>query len=343
MSDTAADLLSGRSRIAGSSRVVTRSSPAIEKIRLFRSLFRGRSDVYARRFESRKTGKAGYAPACAHEWIRGLCDKPRIKCADCPNRRFLPLTDHVIESHLSGADEEGRECVIGIYPMLLDETCFLLAADFDGAEWESDAHAYLETCRRLDLPAALERSRSGKGAHVWLFFEEAVPASLARKLGSHVLTETMEMRPEIGFASYDRLFPNQDTLPKGGFGNLIALPLQHLPRREGNTLFLDDDMRPHPDQWSFLASVGKIGRRRLEQIAASAEAIGRVMGASVPVPEGEEDCPWLAPSRRKNPPVAGPLPDRLEVTLADQLYVAKRELSPSLRNRLVRLAAFQKP
>ena len=207
------------------------------KIELFRSLFRGRGDVYPRRFESRKTGKAGYAPACANEWVRGVCEKPRIKCADCPNRRFLPVTDEVIRWHLSGRDDLGRDFVMGLYPMLQDETCYFLAADFDQEHWQEDAGAFLETCRRLDLPAALERSRSGNGGHVWFFFEEAISASLARKLGSHVLTETMEHRPEIGLGSYDRLFPNQDTLPKGGFGNLIALPLQKQARQRGNTLF----------------------------------------------------------------------------------------------------------
>ncbi|HWY30500.1 MAG TPA: hypothetical protein VNX46_07095, partial [Candidatus Acidoferrum sp.] len=177
--------------------VTNNSSPAA-KIELFRSLFRGREDVYPRRFESRKTGKAGYAPACANEWIRGVCEKPRIKCTDCPNRRFLLITDEVVGWHLSGRDNGGSDFVMGVYAMLQDETCFFLAVDFDEEDWQQDAAAFLETCRRLDVPAALERSRSGNGGHIWLFFEEAIPAVLARKLGSHVLTETMEHRPEIG-------------------------------------------------------------------------------------------------------------------------------------------------
>ena len=171
---------------------VDRTSPSQAKIALFRSLFRGRDDVYPRRFESRKTGKSGYAPACANEWVRGICEKPRIKCAECPNRRFLPVTDDVIRWHLSGHDADGQPFVAGVYPLLQDETCFFLAVDFDKAGWREDAAAFLEACRRLNLPAALERSRSGRGAHVWFFFEEAIPAALARRLGSHVLTETME-------------------------------------------------------------------------------------------------------------------------------------------------------
>src|SRR6266852_3196614 len=157
--------------------LVHQFSSSDEKIALFRSLFRGREDVYPRRFESRKTGKSGYAPACANEWVRGICEKPRIKCADCPNRRFLPVTGDVIRWHLSGHDDQGQAFVAGVYPMLLDETCFFLAVDFDKAGWREDATAFLEAACRLNLPAALERSRSGRGAHVWFFFEEAIPAT----------------------------------------------------------------------------------------------------------------------------------------------------------------------
>jgi hypothetical protein len=224
------------------------SSPEA-KIALFRSLFRGRDDIYAHRFESRKTGKAGYSPVCGNEWIRGICEKPRIKCADCPRQRFLPITDDVIRWHLSGQDGSGREFVMGVYPMLLDESCFFLAVDFDKTDWREDVKAFLETCERMHLAAALERSRSGNGGHIWIFFSEPVPANLARKLGAHVLTETMERRPDVGLDSYDRFFPNQDTLPQGGFGNLIALPLQKRPRDLGNSVFLDEQFAPHRDQW----------------------------------------------------------------------------------------------
>ncbi|HAU37085.1 MAG TPA: restriction endonuclease subunit R, partial [Phycisphaerales bacterium] len=259
--------------------MINRHATPDAKITLFSSLFRGREDVYPRRFESRRTGKSGYAPACANEWVRGLCDRKSVKCAECPHRRFLPVTDDVIRQHLLGQDSGGREFVVGIYPMLLDETCFLLAADFDGEQWVEDAAAVRETCRRFDVPCALERSRSGNGAHLWLFFEEALPAVLARKVGAHLLTETMERRPEIGLRSYDRCFPNQDTLPKGQLGNLIALPLQKLPRDHGNSVFLDDSMVPYADQWAFLADVRKIARSEAERIVRSAEAArGNVVG-----------------------------------------------------------------
>ncbi len=325
---------------------VNQHSPAEAKIALFRSLFHGREDVYPRRFESRKTGRAGYSPVCGNEWVQGICEKPRIKCSECPHQRFLPVTDDVIRWHLQGHDDHSRDFVIGVYPMLLDETCFFLAADFDKTTWQDDVGALLETCRQMNLPAALERSRSGRGGHIWFFFNEAVPATLARKFGAHILTETMERRPDIGLDSYDRFFPNQDTLPPGGFGNLIALPLQKRPRESGNGVFLDERMTPYLDQWEFLSSIHKISRGEVEEVVRRAEAKGKVIGVRL-VPQGDEEeaTPWMAPPsrRRKDTPIAGPLPKTLELTLANQIYIAKEELPPALRNRLIRLAAFQNP
>ena len=324
---------------------VNQRSPAEAKIALFRSLFRGREDVYPRRFESRKTGRAGYSPVCGNEWVQGICEKPRIKCSECPHQRFLPVTDDAIQWHLKG-DDHGRDFVMGVYPMLLDETCFFLAADFDKAAWQDDAAAFLETCRQMNLPAALERSRSGKGGHIWFFFNEAVPAALARKLGAHILTETMERRPDIGLDSYDRFFPNQDTLPQGGFGNLIALPLQKRPRESGNSVFLDERFAPFPDQWEFLSSIRRINRSEVEERVRLAEAKGQVIGVRL-APESDEDdgTPWMAPPsrRKKDTLIAGPLPETLEVTMGNQIYIAKEAMPPALRNRLIRLAAFQNP
>ncbi len=325
---------------------VNQHSPAEAKIALFRSLFHGREDVYPRRFESRKTGRAGYSPVCGNEWVQGICEKPRIKCSECPHQRFLPVTDDVIRWHLQGHDDHSRDFVIGVYPMLLDETCFFLAADFDKTTWQEDVGALLETCRQMNLPAALERSRSGRGGHIWFFFIEALPATLARKFGAHILTETMERRPDIGLDSYDRFFPNQDTLPPGGFGNLIALPLQKRPRESGNGVFLDERMTPYLDQWEFLSSIRKISRGEVEEVVRLAEAKGKVIDVRL-VPEGDEEeaTPWMAPpsQRRKDTPIAGPLPKTLELTLANQIYIGKEVLPPALRNRLIRLAAFQNP
>ena len=188
---------------------------------------------------------------------------------------------------------------MGVYAMLLDETCFFLAVDFDGENWRQDVGAFTETCRLLDVPAALERSRSGNGGHVWFFFDEALPASLARKMGSYLLTETMERRPEIGLDSYDRLFPNQDTLPKGGFGNLIALPLQKQPRQRDNSIFLDEKLVPYADQWAYLASLKHIKRARVEALVGDAEAKGRIIGVRAVAPDENDDSPWATPPSRR--------------------------------------------
>ncbi|MEA3417225.1 MAG: hypothetical protein U9R02_13950 [Thermodesulfobacteriota bacterium] len=198
---------------------LTSRSNQDDKITLFRSLFKGREDVFPKRFESAKTGKKGYQPCCRNEWIKGICRKPKIKCADCENRDFIPLTDDIIRNHLMGADVYSgskRDYTIGIYPLLTDETCWFLAADFDKENWMDDVSAYLETCKTYNVQAVLERSRSGNGGHVWTFFSEPVPARQARRLGAFILTETMDRRPEIGLDSYDSFFPKQDIMPKGG-------------------------------------------------------------------------------------------------------------------------------
>ena len=323
---------------------IDRYSPPEDKIRLFRSLFRGREDVYPRRFESRRTGKAGYSPACANEWIKNVCEKPKVKCSNCRFQQFLPITDDVIRFHLSGHDDHGWDFTMGIYPMLLDETCFFVAADFDKATWLDDAKAFLATCRSLEIPAVLERSRSGNGGHIWFFFEEAVPAVLARKLGSYILTETMERRPDLGLDSYDRLFPNQDTLPNGGFGSLIALPLQNKPRKLGNSVFLDDTATPFCDQWSFRSGIRRISRDEIDGIVRKAEAKGQVVGVRCyPVDEEEEDTLWRSSASPRVKAIADPLPRNLELILSNEIYIAKEDLPPALRNRLVRLAAFQNP
>jgi superfamily II DNA or RNA helicase/very-short-patch-repair endonuclease len=324
---------------------VTQAAPAEAKIALFRSLFRGREDVYPRRFESRRTGRSGYQPACANEWVPGVCDKTATRCNACPSRRLLPLTDEVVRAHLLGRGADGRPFVIGLYPLLRDDTCFCLAADFDGPDWRKDAEAVRAACLRLGLPAAFERSRSGGGCHLWFFFEQAIPAQLARKLGAHVLTETMEGRPEIGLATYDRFVPGQDTLPHKGFGNLIALPLQREPRERGNSVFLDERFEPRPDQWAFLATVRKLSTAEVERLVRAAESRDRVIGVRMAGNEDDDPAPWLAPPSRRyaEAPIAGPLPARLDLVLADQIYIPKEGLPPALRNRLVRLAAFQNP
>ena len=327
---------------------LTNQSSQEDKITLFRSLFRGREDIYPKRFESLKTGKAGYQPACRNEWGRGICEKPKIRCEDCANRAFLPVTNEIVRNHLLGMDPQdrsGRDFTIGVYPMLLDETCWFLAADFDKATWQEDTRAFLETCKLFNVPAALEKSRSGNGGHIWIFFSEPLPAVLARKMGTFLLTQTLERRPEIGLDSYDRFFPSQDTLPRGGFGNLIALPLQKKPRENGKSLFLDENLVAYQDQWAFLSSIRRMSRREVENIVDEAEKRNAILGIRIPITDENDDQPWVAPPsrQRKEQPVIGPLPEQIELVLGNQIYIPKADLTPSLRNRLIRLAAFQNP
>ena len=323
---------------------VTASSPPAEKIALFRSLFRGREDVFPRRWTNSRSGRSGYAPACANEWAPRICGKPRIKCRDCLHQAFIPVTDEVIDRHLRGRGADGRDFTIGVYPMLADETCRFLAIDFDKKTWRRDVVVFLATCRAKEVPAALERSRSGNGGHVWIFFTEPVPAASARRLGAWLLTESMERNPDVGFESYDRLFPNQDTMPAGGFGNLVALPLQHQPRQSGNSVFLDDEFQPHADQWRYLSSVGRMTPAEVADKTEYAGRQGRILGVRLPVVE-ENAEPWQAPPSRRKPdiPITDPLPESVEIVLGDQVYVTRSRLPAAVVNRLARLAAFQNP
>ncbi len=325
---------------------VTAESKPAEKIALFRRLFAGRQDIFPLYWHSPKTERSGYAPACANEWVRGVCNKPQVKCGECPNQAFIPLSDQVIAQHLRGTDRtRSRDYIAGVYPLLPDDTCWFLAADFDGDQWSADASAYLETCLARNIPAALERSRSGEGGHVWIFFSQPLPAKEARQLGAYLLTETLERRPEIGFASYDRFFPSQDTLPRGGFGNLIALPLQRQARHYGNSLFVNGKLESYSDQWAFLASLPRMEPRAVYDLIAEAQARDRVLGVRIPLADDAGEEPWrFSPSRRQNiQPVTEALPERVRVVMADGLYVDRTALPPSMVARLLRLAAFQNP
>lgn len=312
--------------------VTAKSSPE-EKVALFRDLFRGREDVHAVRWEGRN-GKAGYSPASRRVW--GGPNPPDSESS----REYLPLTDQVLHDHLTG------RITAGVYPMLTDETCWFLAADFDKATWQEDVRAYLDTCSEWHVPALLERSRSGRGGHVWIFFAAPLPARLARKLGAAILTRTMEHRHHLGLDSYDRFFPSQDTMPKGGFGNLIALPLQALPRGHGNSVFLDAEFKPYDDQWSLLSGVRRLGLGEVESLVAEAERTGDLIGVrhSSTDEDGIED-PWtLPPSRKKKAEaISGPLPAQVRIVRANLIFVETTGLPSAMSNRLHRLAAFQNP
>lgn len=315
---------------------VTMRSSAKEKIALFRSFFRGREDVFARRWYSKTTEKSGYQPVCGNEWDAELCDKRKFKCGACPNRKLLPLTDRDIYDHLAGKDPYGRD-VVGVYPLLQDDMCTFCCVDFDDAGHVDAAKAFYAVCAAWGIPAAIERSRSGNGTHIWFFFAEAVPAKKARALASGVLTAAMAQSRHISFSSYDRLLPNQDTMPSGGFGNLIALPLQGMARRNGNSLFMDANYVPYADPWAFLSTLQKMTKQQLDALLrehCGQNALGVLVSES-------DEKPWKPSPKPQLTPMD--FPPFLQITSANMLYIPTDGLSPAGRNRLLRLAAFRNP
>ena len=312
---------------------INQSSPTVDKIQLFMSLFRGRNDVYAQRWQN-KSDQSGYSPVCDNLWIPGLCYKPKIKCARCQNKKYAPLTESVIDNHLRGTT------VVGIYPMSQGETCFFLAIDFDKEGWKEDISEVTMTCTQFDIPYTVERSRSGNGGHLWFFFTDEIPAPLARQFGTLLLTYSMDKRHEISFKSYDRLFPNQDTMPKGGLGNLIALPLQMQVRYNGNSIFIDKNFKPYPDQWTFLNGIKKLTEKELQGfISELASKHGNDLG-DLKNSETDKNKPWIKKSFTLQ---QQDFPKSIEIVRASMLYVEKAGLSQKALNTLKRFAAFQNP
>jgi superfamily II DNA or RNA helicase len=306
-----------------------------EKVALFMRLFCGRTDVYPIRWESQKTGKVGYSPVCVNEWRAGVCDKPRVKCSNCSNQLLKPLTDVIVFEHLAGKH------TIGVYPLLTDDTCHFLAADFDEADWREDVRAFAQSCREMGVPAALEISRSGNGAHVWIFFARNVPARDARQLGTAIISHTCARTRQLKLNSYDRLFPNQDTMPKGGFGNLIALPLQKKPRELGFSMFVDEQFVPYADQWGYPASIMPISRENMESAILLATGNAHPLDVAF-ITEEDQKTPWKQRTLISKK-LSGKMPKSLKVTLANMVYFEKAKVPQPLVNRLIRLAAFQNP
>ena len=310
-----------------------------EKIDLFRSLFKGRNDVFARRWYSKTSGKAGYQPVCQNEWTP-LCDKRTFKCADCPNRKFSPLTDNDVYRHLEGKDADGRD-VIGLYVLNEDNTCHLLCTDFDDKNcehgYQNDVQAFIDVCKSWSIPCSVERSRSGNGAHVWIFFDSPVLATKARRLGNAILTEAMSRNGKISFKSYDRFFPNQDTMPEGGLGNLIALPLQGNARKQGNSVFVGEEFELYSDQWEFLLNVGKLSEHALEELlkqTASIQPLGELSKTS-------ESKPWEVPVPTKIE--RSDFSSEVVITMSNMLYIPLNRLSSKVLNHLKRIASFRNP
>jgi superfamily II DNA or RNA helicase len=318
---------------------INKNSPPEEKIELYLSLFRGRTDVYAKRCYSKKHDSSYYIPACKNEWVRGLCNRDRVKCKDCKHRDLLPLTSEVIDKHLRNKDEHGAG-IAGVYPLLPDETCFFLAVDFDEEKWEKDVATFRLVCESLNIRIAIERSRSGNGAHAWLFFEEAISAISARKLGNALLTKAMSVRHEIQFSSYDRMFPNQDFMPKGGFGNLVALPLQGGARKNGNSEFVDENFQSYPDQWVYLSSICKMKSVEIDRLLGEL-CVGNGLGELANTKENDDVKPWE--SKKIETLHTKDFPETLAIIEANRLYIPKEGVSPRALNRIKRLSAFQNP
>ena len=301
-------------------------------------MFKGREDVFARRWYSKTTGKAGYQPVCCNEWNNLLCDKKKYKCADCPNRQFAAISYEDFYKHLSGKDEDGRD-VIGIYAIMDDNTCNFLCADFDDKNcehgYQDDVLAFIDVCKQWKVPSSIERSRSGKGAHVWIFFETPISAAKARRLGNAIMTEAMNQNGRISFKSYDRFIPNQDYLPEGGFGNLIALPLQGKARKNGNSVFVDEDFNIYTDQWAYLQYVKKLSEDSLDEILGI-HGIFQPMGA---FSKTSESKPWEIPVA---PQISScEFSPTLRIVQSNMLYIPLKDVSAKVINHFKRIASFR--
>ncbi len=310
-----------------------------ERVALFMSLFKGREDVFARRWFSKSTGKAGYQPVCVNEWRRGVCDKKTYKCAECPNRDFAPLTSQDVYRHLEGKDENCCD-VVGLYAIMPDNNCSFLCTDFDDKSckhgYKDDVLAFVGVCRDWQIPYAIERSRSGNGAHVWIFFEEPLPAFKARRLGNAILTEAMNHDGRMSFNSYDRFFPNQDRMPEGGFGNLVALPLQGQARKNLNSVFVDDDFLAYKDQWTFLYNIKKLREDDVDKQLSL--HVNEEFGA---LSTSSESKPWVTPTPQNV--TKADFYSTLEIVKADKIYIPLKSISAKVLNHLKRIAAFKNP
>ena len=310
-----------------------------ERVAIFHSLFKGREDVFAQRWFSKTTGKSGYQPVCINEWRRGVCDKKKYKCADCPNRHFAPLTYQDLYRHLEGKDENSCD-VIGLYAIMPDNNCAFLCTDFDDKSckhgYKDDVLAFVGVCKEWNIPYAIERSRSGNGAHVWIFFEEPIPAFKARRLGNSILTEAMRHNGRMSFNSYDRFFPNQDRIPEGGFGNLVALPLQGQARKRRNSVFVDDDFQAYKDQWAFLYNIKKVKDTEVDMLLNLhvCEGLGALTTSS-------ESKPWVTPIPQDIS--KGDFYSEIEITKADKIYISLKAVSAKVLNHLKRITSFKNP
>lgn len=321
--------------------IVTSASPARDKLELFRNLFTGRKDVYAHGYR-RKDGEIGYTPACANEWKSGICPKAshqRVKCTECSSRVFPELSDAAIIAHFRGNDDRLRD-VIGQYVLDKDSNTKVLVIDFDGADWKEATNAIRHVAKSHGIDVAVERSRSGDGAHVWFFFLELVSAKTARDFGSSLITEAAILNKTITFKAFDRMLPAQSTIPEGGFGNLIALPFQGKAQRKGNSIFVDEQFEPFPDQWLYLSQIQLIPRVTVQNLIESIENRSHGIAAAAAANTG---VPHSQRLRKRLPLTPRDFPSSLSVTQADMLYIPEKSLSPAAQMEIRGLATFANP
>ena len=304
--------------------------PNEEKVKIFMEVFKGRTDIYAKRWESNKTGKTGYSPVCKNEFSTYKCDKSRVKCNECPNRILEPLTTEIILKHLQG------KITIGIYPLLPGDSCNFLAIDFDKKNYEKDVIEFWNICDELNIPIYVERSRSGNGAHVWIFFEESIPARIARKMGNILLTKTIE-RASLDLDSYDRIFPNQDTMPKGGFGNLIALPFQGESSKKGNTVFVNKYFEVKKNQINILNNIKRI---KNDEIYSFIEKNKEDDYKEPDIEESFENDDEIPQKENIKDTIFS---NNVECIFDNQIYIKKLKLLPNEITYLKRLASFTNP
>jgi len=294
------------------------------RISIFTDLFTGRNDVFALKWENLKSGKSGYSPACHNEWIQGICNKPYTKCTDCKNQNFKELNEQEIYKHLTGMQ------VIGTYALGHSGACRFLAIDFDKSDWQLAVKSTAQAAINLEIPHAVEISQSGNGAHLWVFFSENVPAKLARRLGFLLLDKAMELCPSLTFDSYDRLFPNQDLLPEGGFGNLIGLPLQQQRRKDGFTEFVTAELAPIEDQWKLLKHLPRMSHL---------DVVKMVKSESDDQPADEQ--PWERQSVLAE--IIPDCPKELTIVRANRLFIPVVNLPSKLVSCIRRIASFSNP
>lgn len=319
--------------------------------RRFYSYFWGRTDVYSKRSVNKSTGKAGYYPQCENLWKAGLCPKKdgkKVKCSDCANRKWRSLEAEQIMAHLRGEREDGSD-VIGVYPLFPDGTCRFLVFDFDNHEkggelldfaneddrWMDEVNALRQVCDENEIPCLVERSRSGRGGHLWIFFEIAMDAGLVRRFGNALLEKGAETVNLKSFRFYDRMLPAQTSVAEGELGYLIALPLQGQALKNNNSVFVNQNWEPFQDQWTVLFSTKKLSAKAVESCIREWN-----------LPEENPECflpeatkPWEQKKEFHREDATG----SLCLTLANRLYIETTNLKPRLQNQLRRMAAIQNP